>query len=75
MKIRPVKQSDKNGHKPIKNCMTKSHLDIIHPPHRGIASVRRAPVAQWIEQRFPKPRVVRSTRTRGTTIPVLSCIY
>ena len=24
-----------------------------------------APVAQRIEQRFPKPRVVRSTRTRG----------
>ena len=25
-----------------------------------------APVAQWIEQRFPKPRVVSSTLTRGT---------
>jgi hypothetical protein len=28
--------------------------------------VLRAPVAQRIEQRFPKPRVVRSSRTRGT---------
>jgi hypothetical protein len=27
-----------------------------------------APVAQWIEQRFPKPRVGRSTRPRGTTM-------
>ena len=28
---------------------------------------KRAPVAQRTEQRFPKPRVVRSSRTRGTT--------
>jgi hypothetical protein len=26
-----------------------------------------APVAQWIEQRFPKPLVVRSTRAGGAT--------
>ena len=26
-----------------------------------------APVAQWIEQRFPKPRAARSIRVGGTT--------
>ncbi len=28
----------------------------------------RAPVAQWIEQRFPKPRVGGSSPSRGATI-------
>ncbi len=34
----------------------------------GIIEGRDAPVAQWIEQRFPKPRVSRSSRLGGATV-------
>jgi hypothetical protein len=52
-----VKQYRKSTLSKSSNCPS--------PPSSGI--IRRAPVAQRIEQRFPKPRVARSSRARGTT--------
>ena len=66
MKIQKVKQPDKKGRKQLINCPLNADKGILlngtHP------DVLLAPVAQWIEQRFPKPCVVSSTLTRGTTI-------
>jgi hypothetical protein len=36
-------------------------------PLFSIRLAYKAPVAQWIERRFPKPQVVRSIRTGGTS--------
>ena len=48
----------------------ESIQDSRFPLHReGIGNMLQsniAPVAQWIEQRFPKPRAARSIRVGGT---------
>ena len=37
--------------------------------------IRNAPVAQWIEHRFPKPQVGRSSRLGRATIPPATTTY
>ena len=65
MKIESVKQTNKNGKKQVINCPQNTNDSILVTD--ASIDTAHAPVAQRIEQRFPKPRVVRSTRTRGTT--------